>query len=75
LLSQLDQAAFEFKTLLDKYPSSTKSADALLKLGIIHAHTGKTEQAKSEFLKVQQHYPGTTAAQLAKHQLSNLAPR
>lgn len=75
LLSQLDQAAFEFKTLLDKYPSSTKSADALLKLGIIHAHAGKTEQARSEFSKVQQRYPGSTAAQLAKHQLSNLAPR
>lgn len=72
ILNQLNAATTEFKFVLDKYPSSTKTPDALLKLGMIHSHTGKTQLAKSEFLKVKQRYPGTTAAQLAAHQLNSI---
>ena len=70
LLNQYDQAAVEFKLLLDKYPNSTKTQDAMLKLAIIHDNKGDHELAKKEFSQVVKRFPGSTAAQIAKQHLA-----
>ena len=65
-------ASVEYRRVIQNFPSSDKVADAEVKLAIIHVSEGKTVQARAEFTKVKQEYPGTTAAQLADIQLQQL---
>jgi len=63
------QAANEFTTLIQQYPTHAKVPDAMLKLAIIHDAAGKHAQAKQELRKVVQQFPDSGAAKLAKMRL------
>jgi tol-pal system protein YbgF len=62
-------ALVEFKIVVDKYATSKKVGDALLKVALIHESQGKHEQAVNEFKQVKKRFPNTSAAQLAAQQL------
>ncbi len=66
------QSELEFNYVIQQYPASGKVADAQLKLAILHAQQGKTEQARQELKSLMTRYPGSTAAQLATIQLQQL---
>ncbi len=68
----LRQSELEFNLVIQQYSTSNKVADAELRLAVLHAQQGKTEQAKQELKTVTLRYPGTPAAQLATIQLQQL---
>lgn len=65
LQAKAESAKMAFKIIVKNFPSSQKLPDALLKLAIIDIDAGHNEAAKNALLKIQQQYPGTTAARLA----------
>lgn len=71
-MKNLDAASLEYRRVIQDFPHSDKVADAEVKLAIIHVSQGKTVQARAEFTKIKQEYPGTTASQLADIQLQQL---
>ncbi len=70
--SQLDEAIHQFKLVSEKFTSSSKAPDALLKLGIIYSQQNKTEQAKAKFSQLTREFPGTSSARLAERRLKEL---
>lgn len=71
-MKNLGAASLEYRHVIQDFPHSDKVADAEVKLAIIHVSQGKTVQARAEFTKIKQEYPGTTASQLADIQLQQL---
>jgi tol-pal system protein YbgF len=71
-MKNLGAASVEYRRVVQNFPHSDKVADAEVKLAIIHVSEGKTVQARAEFTKIKQEYPGTTASQLADIQLQQL---
>lgn len=69
LKKDYDAAEEEFKVVVDKHAKSKRVSDAMFKLALVHQYQGREMQAKQELKKVVQHYPGTSAASLAKIQL------
>lgn len=65
LQGKAESAKMAFKIIVKNFPTSQKLPDALLKLAIIDIDAGHNEAAKNALLKIQQLYPGTTAARLA----------
>lgn len=61
-----------FNTVLDKYPSSTKVADALLKLGYIEADQKNSQKAREYLTRVTNEFPNTPAARSAEKKLTQL---
>ena len=61
-----------FNTVLEKYPSSTKVAEALLKLGYIEAEQKNNDKAREYLNRVSSEYPNTPAAHAAAKKLSQL---
>lgn len=70
LQKNFSAAEKEFKIVVDKYSGSRRISNAMLKLALVHQNQGKKEQAKKELNRVIKRYPDTSAAQLAKQQLS-----
>lgn len=68
----LDKAEVEFSTITTNYPNHTKTADAVLKLGLLALDKGDTEKAKQHFSETKLRYPGTSAARIAETRLSQL---
>ncbi|PHQ80200.1 MAG: tol-pal system protein YbgF [Coxiella sp. (in: Bacteria)] len=68
----LHAAINQFNIVVKQFPRSNKVADAKVKLAIIHSSQGLTSEARGEFMRIRQRYPGTTAAQLASIQLQQL---
>lgn len=66
------QAIVHFDTVLQQFPSSSKSAASLLKIGYALAASGKLEEAKSRLQDVVKHYPDTNTSQLATIKLESL---
>ena len=62
LQGQKKEASWQFKSVVDNYPQGSKAADALLKLALIHAETGKLVLARQELQDVQKRYPNSSAA-------------
>ncbi len=62
-----------FGILLEKYPNSSQSANALLKIGLIY-HNNKKDSATARaiFEKVKETYPDTDAARLATQYLGKI---
>lgn len=67
-----DQAINHFNVVLNDYPSSSKRAASLLKVGYALAALGKTAQARERLLDVIKKYPDTNTAQLATAKLNTL---
>ena len=61
-----------FQQLLSRYPSSGKSADALLKVGYCHHELGDSRKAQETLRSVIQRYPDTPVARLAQSRLRAL---
>lgn len=66
------EAIQHFETVLQKFPSSSKSSACLLKIGYALAASGEINQAKQKLQRVIQQYPDTHAAQLALAKLDSL---
>lgn len=69
---QFHEAIAEFKIVHDKYPKSSKSASALLKLAIAYSELHDPATARATFEKVIQAFPDTPSAKLAKANLDKL---
>lgn len=65
-------AITQFETVLHEFPSSSKSAPSLLKIGYAEAYSGKKQEAIEHFKQVIKNYPDTNTAQMAKGQLKTL---
>ncbi len=61
-----------FETVLQQFPSSSKTAASLLKMGYALAASGKKEDAIQRLQQVIKNYPDTNTAQLAKAKLDAL---
>ena len=66
------QAIDHFNVVLQTFPTSSKSAASLLKVGYALAASGKTAQARERLLEVIKKYPDTSTAQLATAKLNTL---
>jgi tol-pal system protein YbgF len=57
---EFQPAAFAFAEGIEKFPSSRRTADSLLHLGLSLARLGKTEQACTALSRLQDNFPGAT---------------
>jgi tol-pal system protein YbgF len=62
-----------FDVVLQQFPSSSKSAASLLKIGYALAASGKKQDAITRLQQVVKNYPDTNTAQLAKAKLETLS--
>lgn len=67
-----DKAMAEFKTVINKYPDSSKVPAAMYKLASLQADQGKTQAAEVTLNKILMKYPDTSEARLAKSMLDQL---
>ncbi|MDI1352126.1 MAG: tol-pal system protein YbgF, partial [bacterium] len=58
-----------FNIVLEKFPSSSKSAASQLKAGYAYAASGNNQEAKARLQNVIKTYPGTPTAKLARTKL------
>lgn len=66
------QAITHFEIVLQQFPSSSKSAPSLLKIGYAFAASGKKQDAIVRLKQVVKHYPDTNTARLAEKKLKSL---
>lgn len=69
----VDSARQAYNTVLEKYPSSTKIAEALLKLGTIEAEQKNAEKARAYLTRVTTEFPNTPAAHSAEKKLAQMS--
>lgn len=69
---ELEPAMVEFKTLVSRYPDSSKYTHALLKIGYIHDELGNAAEARRVLTELSNEFPQSTAAGLARKRLENL---
>lgn len=69
LKNQPDNAIAQFKIAIKLDKRHAKTADTLFKLGLAYSIQGDLNQARIQFRKVKQNYPGTQAAKLASEKL------
>lgn len=67
------QAAANFKTLINNHPSSSKLADAYLKLGFAQYELGQDKDAHQSLNVVVKQYGKSTAARMAKERLDRMS--
>ena len=67
------EAIQHFEVVLNQYPTSSKAAASLLKIGYAYAESGQTGEAKKKLTQVVQQYPDTQTAQLAHAKLKTLS--
>ncbi len=72
VLNNFDKASAAFQTVINRFPTSNKVADATLKLGFSQQAKGETAAAKATLAGVIQQYPGTSAARLAQSKLDSI---
>jgi tol-pal system protein YbgF len=72
VLRHFDAAIANFQTVIEKFPASTKVADATLKLGFSQHELGQVDGAKKTLTAVMNDYPTTSAARLAKVRLDRI---
>lgn len=66
------QAITHFNVVLQEFPSSSKNAASLLKVGYALAASGRTAEAREKLQAVIKNYPDTTTARLAITKLESL---
>jgi tol-pal system protein YbgF len=67
----LDAAAGAFRNVMQKWPNSRKTPDAMLKLGYTQLDQKKVSEGRATLSQVVQKYPGTDAAKLATEKLQH----
>jgi TolA-binding protein len=72
VMKQYPDALRDFKTVLDKYPDSRKTPDALLKIGYCNYELKNYPEARSALGQVVSRYGDTTAARLAGQRLTKM---
>jgi tol-pal system protein YbgF len=65
----LDAAAGAFRNVMQKWPNSRKTPDAMLKLGYTQLDQKKVSEGRATLSQVVQKFPGTDAAKLATEKL------
>lgn len=70
--NQYPQAIEHFEIVTEKFPSSSKAGDSLLKVGYALGASGKTDEARLKLQQVIKNYPDTQTATLAKSKLETL---
>jgi len=68
------RAAEAFRAVGERWPTSRKAPDALLKLGYTQVEQKHLTDARATLAQVAQRYPGTDAARLAGERLQKLTP-
>lgn len=68
----LEKATHEFINITREYPNHPKTADALLKLGLIEIDKGNPDKAQQYLSQVKSRYPGSAAARIAENRLQQL---
>jgi tol-pal system protein YbgF len=72
-MALLEKAANEFTSITNEYPNHPKTADALLKLGLIEINKGNQDNAAQYLSEVKSRYPGSAAARIAENRLQQLS--
>jgi TolA-binding protein len=72
LENQLELSQSCYQSMIDRYPTHSKTPEAFLKLGQIELKRGNIEKAKSLFRYLIEHYPHSQATTLAKKSLSEM---
>lgn len=67
-----EHAARAFRTVGERWPTSRKAADAMLKLGYTQIEQKHLTEARTTLGQVVERYPGTDAARLAQDRLQKL---
>lgn len=75
VVREFDKAMPYFQQVLSEHPASSKSPDAMLKIGFIRHEQGKIPEARQMLEKVKTDFPNTTAATLAEQRLLRLPAR
>lgn len=66
------QAIVDFSVVVDKYPTSLKVPDSLLKIGYSHAELGANDKARTALQQVVTRFPNTVTAKSADKRLAEL---
>ena len=69
---EFETALAAFNQVLEQYPNSRKTPDAMLKAGFCKAELGRTDDARATLENVVEQYPDSTAARLASQRLDRL---
>jgi len=69
---RFEPALAEFRTLVDRFPESSKLTHALLKIGYIQDELGQREAAERTLEALVADHPQTTAARLARERLQRM---
>ena len=72
MTKQYPDALRAFRTVLEKYPDSRKTPDALLKIGYVNYELKNWPEARSALGQVVQRFGDTTAARLASQRLAKM---
>lgn len=72
VLRNFDLAIVAFQIVIDRFTTSNKVADAMLKQGFSQYELGQVSMAKKILIKVMQIYPNTSASNLAKARLKRI---
>jgi tol-pal system protein YbgF len=68
--SKTNKAKVEFETIIRDFADSNKLASAQYKLGVTYDKLGNKDEARAQFIKVTEEFPGTAIARLARTKLS-----
>jgi tol-pal system protein YbgF len=69
---EFETALEAFNQVLEQYPNSRKTPDAMLKAGFCKAELGRKDDARATLESVVEQYPDSTAARLASQRLDRL---
>ena len=72
LQKNFDIAEEEFNTVINKYVTSKRAPDAMLKRAMVYQNQGREKKAQEEFKRLIKLHPKSSAAQLAKQQANKL---
>lgn len=67
---QFESALVELAKVIERYPSSNKTPDALLKMGLAYEKLGRNAEARELFERVTATYPNSALAELARARLA-----
>jgi tol-pal system protein YbgF len=65
-------ALASFQSLVDRYPTSPKLADGLVKIGLCQIELKRTSEAKATLQRVTREFPNSNAANIARQRLESL---
>ena len=72
MTQQFEKALSEFEVVIEKFSSSRKVPDALLKIGYCNYELERWDSAREALARVRDEYPDTTADRLAARRLQRM---